>query len=66
MKKISFKKITTKEELKHRIENGILHVGAYFNYIRHLLSDQQDESHPEKITVIYNAHYGNSSKDFYI
>ncbi len=66
MKKISFNKIETREELINRIEDNNLSIGCYLPRLRHLLSETPTETHTTLINVIYSAMYGNKTKQFYI
>lgn len=66
MNKLTYEKIKTKEELKKRIENGILSVGCHLSKIEHLLSETKNDTNKEKIIVIYSSKYGTTKKEFFI
>lgn len=64
--KLSFKRINTRDELLSRVDNGELSVGAFFKYIKHLLSDTKTDIHTERINVIYSATYGNHQRIYWV
>lgn len=68
MKPIAFWKMTTKDELRTRIKNGQLSVGANLWPLikNNLLSETKTDEANEQVLVKYAATYGTKEKIYFI